>query len=334
MRVPFTDLRSPGDIAAMASINAIGLMTQTWVGGSMVEAFEEAWAEYTGARYCVSCANGSEAVELAVRALGWHGPRSVSASTFIATAEGMVRGGCEPYVVDVDPRTLLADSGDLDVSVGLHGQLGPSGTIVDAAQCHGATRDGRRHIGTLMTWSGYVTKPLGAWGDAGWITTDDGDLAQRIRDLANHAGGPGSGNSRLDAIQAAVLLVKLPHLDAMNAQRTGAALYYHHLLEGLAESERVILPGRDMRSTHVWHIYAIRVDGNRRDEVLERLHAAGVDARVHYRWPIHLWPKWDLPGRAPVAAKAADEMISLPLWAGISAGQQEYVSAMLTEALD
>lgn len=332
MRVPFTDLRVSESVASEISQRWSWIVESgQYIGGPTVSAFERAFADYVGAAHCVGVGNGTDAIATAVRALGWHGPKSVAASTFLATAEGMLLGGCEPYVVDVDPRTLLAD--DADVSVGLHGQLGPPGTIVDASQCHGATRDGRRHHGLVMTWSGYASKPLGAFGDAGWVTTDDGDLAQRIRDVANHAGGPGSTNSRLDALQAGVLLSKLPHLDADNARRVERAAYYRHLLEPLAETERLVLPGRDMRSSHMFHIFAIRVNGNRRDAVLDELQAAGVDARVHYRWPIHLWPKWNLPGRAPNATKAADELISLPLWADIPAASQEYVCSTLAEAL-
>lgn len=330
MRVPFVDLYPQSRLVMedVAERWKLLIARAEFIGGPAVETFEREWAAYVGARYCVSCANGTDAIELAVRALGLRGPRSVAANTYIGTVEGMARGGCEPFVVDVDPRTMLADSPD--VSVSLYGQHAAPGKIVDAAQAHGAERDGRKNLG-VMCWSFYVTKPLGAWGDAGAVTTDDGDLAARIRALANHEGAHGQ-NSRMDALQAAVLSAKIPYLDDWNAQRSGAALYYNHLLEDLAVAERVVLPGRDMRSSHVWHLYVVRVRD--RDGVLVRMRQAGVDVRVHYGATVADWNGWALAGHCERARTTCATVLSLPLWAGMSGAQQERVVETLIGALD
>lgn len=341
MRVPFVDL-------TLQSAMVYGEVRDRWstivrsgefVGGPLVAEFERRWAEYCGASHCVALGNGTDAVELACRVrLGGLGRVSVPANTFIATVEGIVRAGLEPVVVDVDPRTLLADGAD--VQVALYGQHGARGRVVDASQAHGSDFDGRRQVGDVMTWSFYPSKPLGAWGDAGAVTTDDGDLARFIRNLANHAGGLGSFNSRMDPLQAAVLLAKLPYLDEWNAQRRAAAMYYRYALEPLVQSGRLSIPKADPRSVHVYHLFVIRVRD--RDEVLVRLHDAGVDARVHYARPVQFWPGWwsSRAGgpigvdRVPVDADmACREVLSLPLWAGISKGQQDRVVDVLSEVL-
>lgn len=343
MKVPFVDLSAQ-------SAMVYGEVKDRWstivhsgefVGGPLVTEFERRWAEYCGAAHCVALANGTDAVELACRVrLGGLGRVTVPANTFIATVEGIVRAGLEPVVVDVNPSTLVARPDDeVDVAVALYGQHGSRARVVDASQAHGSSFDGRRQVGDVMTWSFYPSKPLGAWGDAGAITTDDGDLARHVRRLATHAGGPGSFNSRMDPLQAAVLLAKLLHLDEWNAQRRGAAMYYGHALDSLYREGRLGLVGFEAQSVHVHHLFVIRVRD--RDEVLVRLHDAGVDARVHYARPVHGWNNWPRDGggsmrvpSVPVEANmATSEVLSLPLWAGISRWQQDRVVDVLTDVL-
>ena len=336
-----------------------------YVGGKAVAAFEQEYAEFARARACVGVANGTDALEMALRAVGVSAGDEVlvPANSFIATAEAVVRLGARPVFVDVDDDALLMDPAAVEaaltdrtravVPVDLFGQVAPFeqlasrlagrpvAVVEDAAQAQGATRHGRcaGTFGAAAGTSFYPGKNLGAYGDAGAVTTDDDELAERVR----HMGAHGSMvkyehthlgfNSRLDTLQAVVLRAKLRRLRAWNAERRQAAAAYDSLL---SDVPGVRLPGTLAGNEHVWHLYVVRVP--HRDAVLQVLRDRGVGAGVHYPVPLHLTtamaPFGHGPGSLPVSEVAAGRILSLPLFPGITLEQQERVAATLREALD
>jgi len=335
-----------------------------YIGGKAVAAFEQDYAEFVGARHCVGVGNGTDALELALRAVGvGHGDEViVPANTFIATAEAVVRAGARPVFVDVDDDALLMDPEAVEaavtartravVPVDLYGQVAPFeqlpanlgerdiAVIEDGAQSQGASRLERAagRFGRIAATSFYPGKNLGAYGDAGAVITDDDRLAEVVRLLGAH-GSPAKYqhvtfgfNSRLDTLQAVVLRAKLRRLPAWNAQRRVAARRYDELLRPLPGVRLpVTLPGNE----HVWHLYVVRVPD--RDEVLRRLQAEGVGAGVHYPVPVHLTPamaEFGPPeGRCPAAERAAGEILSLPIFPGITEEQQHRVVDVLASVL-
>lgn len=335
-----------------------------FIGGKAVSAFEQEYADFADARWCVGVANGTDAIEMALRAAGvGHGDEVVvPANTFIATAEAVVRIGARPVFVDVDDDSLLIDPAAVDaavsdrtravVPVDLYGQVAPfeqlpahladrGVTVVeDGAQSQGATRHGRRAgtFGDIAATSFYPGKNLGAYGDAGAVVTDDDSLAERVRLLGAH-GSPAKYqhtqfgfNSRLDTLQAVVLRAKLRRLHGWNEQRRLAAAAYDEMLAGTPGLRTpMTLPGNE----HVWHLYVVRV--GRRDEVLAGLQAEGIGAGVHYPVPVHLTPAMGDLGYArgafPVSERAADEILSLPMFPGITRAQQERVVDVLLSTL-
>lgn len=325
MRVPFTDLSVGSILRAKVEAHWGSAISEgQFVGGSLVREFEEAWADYCGARYCVSCANGTDAIELAARSIFGPGESvTVPALTFIGTVEGLERANCRVEVVDVDDGDLLAHSYP-SVAVPLYRPCRVTGDafgmLVDGAQAHGSP-----HQGIAETWSFYPTKNLGAWGDAGAVTTNDEGLAEEVRARANHGGTDGF-NSRMDAIQAAVLLAKLPYLDEALELRRTAGDFYKALLAKVTDV--VWLPG-----SYAWHLFVVRVPWQSRDEAVKALWDAGIDARIHYPETVKRWGGRDLPGDCPVAERAVGEILSLPLWPSITAVQQEYVVETLIGAL-
>jgi dTDP-4-amino-4,6-dideoxygalactose transaminase len=340
------------------------LGTGAFVLGPEVERFEAGFAAFCGVEHCIGVANGTDALELAIRALqiGAGDEILLPANTFIASALAVVRAGATPVLVDCDAEHHLIDVDRVADCIGartravmavdLFGQLpdmesleklaAESGIalIEDAAQSQGARRHGRPagSFGEIAGTSFYPGKNLGAYGDAGALLTARADLAERIRRLRNYGSDvkyhhPELGfNSRLDSLQAVVLSAKLSRLEAWNAQRREAAQRYDALLgpeEGLAIPK--VAPGNEP----VWHVYAIRVAD--RDRVLAALQGAGIGAGIHYPSPIHLQGAFsDLGHRVgdfPEAERAAAEMISLPLFPGITAAQQEEVAERLCDAI-
>ena len=366
-RVPLVDLRAAH--AEIADEVELGfkrvLATVTFVGGEEVSAFEREYAACCALPHCVGVANGTDALELALRAVGVRAGVDVvlPANTFIATAEAVARIGATPVLVDCDPVTHLLDvdaalaavtpSTAAVVPVHLYGQLAPVERLAgagvpigeDAAQCQGATRYGRA-AGSwgLAATSFYPGKNLGAYGDAGAVVTTDHTIAGKVRAMANHGGGAKyrhdviGWNSRLDALQAVVLRSKLTRLARWNLARHAAAQRYHALLEPVDVVRPTVLDGNE----HVWHLYVVRVPGDgtprRRDRVLARLAAAGITAGVHYPTPVHRVPAFAYlgypAGALPHAEAAANEILSLPLYPHITADQQEFVVDRLAAALN
>ncbi|MGZ4624953.1 MAG: DegT/DnrJ/EryC1/StrS family aminotransferase [Kineosporiaceae bacterium] len=335
-----------------------------FIAGKAVAAFEQEYAEFVGARHCIGVANGTDALEMALRAVGaGHGDEVIlPANTFIATAEAVVRAGARPVFVDVDDDALLLDPALVEeavtertravIPVDLFGQVAPFerlptslaergiAVIEDAAQSQGATRHGRSAgtFGSVAAKSFYPGKNLGAYGDAGAVITDDDELARRVRLMGSH-GSPSKYqhtqfgfNSRLDTLQAVVLRAKLRRLEEWNAERRAAAVVYDALL-GAVPGLRppVTLEGGE----HVWHLYVVRV--SERDRVLHELHAEGIGAGIHYPVPVHLTEAMAgfryRPGSFPVTARAAGEILSLPLFPGITREQQERVAEVVLTSL-
>jgi dTDP-4-amino-4,6-dideoxygalactose transaminase len=365
MTVPFLDLASQQEeIEDEVRLGLDSVFARTaFIGGSEVAAFEEEYADYLGVGHCVGVANGTDALELAMRAVGVRpgGEVILPANTFIATAEAVSAIGAVPVLVDVDEEHLLIDPALVEraittrtqaiVPVHLFGQtacverLRPLAeaagiaVVEDAAQAQGARRHGRPagSLGTIAATSFYPGKNLGAAGDAGAVMTDDAEIADRVRVLAAH-GSPRKyvhdvigRNSRLDTVQAVYLRAKLARLEKWNELRRQAADRYASLLTG---QPGVRIPRSAGGNEDVWHLYVVRVA--ERDRVLAELAAAGIGAGVHYPTPVHLTRAYAHlglgAGSFPVAEAAAGEILSLPMFPHLTQEQQERVAAALGAA--
>jgi dTDP-4-amino-4,6-dideoxygalactose transaminase len=362
MNVPFVDLAAQhAEIADEVRLGLDSVFERTaFIGGAEVDAFEREYAEYVGVRHCVGVANGTDALELALRALGVGAGAEVvlPANTFIATAEAVSAVGATPVLVDVDEEHLLIDPAAVEraisprtraiVPVHLFGQTAPVELLTgygvpvleDAAQAQGARRSGRpaASLGRVAATSFYPGKNLGAAGDAGGVMTDDPAIAARVRVLAAH-GSPSKyvhevvgRNSRLDTVQAVVLRAKLARLEKWNELRRQAAERYATLL---ADVPGVRVPTSAPGNEDVWHLYVVRVA--ERDRVLAELGAAGIGAGIHYPTPVHRTEAYAdlcLPeGSFPVAERAAEEILSLPMFPHLTVEQQERVVDVLAGAV-
>jgi dTDP-4-amino-4,6-dideoxygalactose transaminase len=355
-RIPFLDLRAAHAEAAEEIEAALHRVARSgwYILGPELEAFESEFARYLGVAHCVGVANGLDALYLSLRAMGLGPGDEVIApsNTYIATWLAVTRTGATVVPVEPDERTFNLDPARVErvitartrviLPVHLYGQLADMESLnrlarahglrvlEDAAQAHGADHRGRRAggLGDIAAWSFYPTKNLGALGDGGAVTTNDSELAQRVRLLRNYGSRSKyvnevtGENSRLDEIQAAVLRVKLRYLDEWNRRRCAAAQRYQRLL-GEAVETPFVPPGSDP----VWHLYVIRVPN--RDALLTDLAGAGIDALIHYPIPPHLQAAYAHLGYAPGAFAIAEDMarnvVSLPLSPHIAAEQQERV---------
>lgn len=337
--------------------------TTAFIQGPQVGEFEEAFADFCGVRNCVGVASGTDALEMAVRGLGL-GPEDeviVPANSFIASALGVIRAGTGVKLVDCDSDTYLIDpeavadaispSVKAVMPVHLFGQTAPVEELVaavgdvpiieDGAQSQGATRNGKPSgsLGRVGATSFYPGKNIGAYGDAGAVLTDDDDLANLVRNLGNWGSPqkyhhPVIGfNSRLDTIQAVVLKAKLDRLAEWNKLRRAAAERYNELL---AEAGRLVAPKVLDGNEHVWHLYVVRV--TKRERVVASMQEDGIGVGIHYPIPMHLQGALSFLGHRegsfPRTEAAAREMISLPMFPGITAEQQEQVIDSLNRALD
>ncbi len=335
-----------------------------FVLGPALDDFERAYAKFTGVRHCIGVGSGTDAIEMILRAqqIGVGDEVIVPANTFIATALAVTRVGAVPVFVDCDPDHYLIDAAKTRTCIGkrtrgilavdLYGQVAPFeqledfargrdiAVIEDAAQSHGARRNGclAGGFGVAAATSFYPGKNLGAYGDGGAVLTNDDDFAQRVRELRNWGGTekhqhPRIGfNSRLDTLQAVVLRAKLDRLPRWNEERCAAAARYDELL---AESDELVLPKIKEGNESVWHLYVVRV--TERDRVLAQLNDAGIGAAIHYPTPCHLQGTYaslgHSPGSFPVAEKAAGEILSLPIFPGITEEQQQRVAEVLLRAI-
>jgi len=339
------------------------LSSASFVGGRDVDEFEQHYAALVGVNHCVGVGNGTDALELALRAVGVS-PGSeviIPTNSFVATAEAVSRIGATPVFVDVDATYLLMDPAQVEeaitpatravVPVHLFGQMAATemlcdviGTrdisiVEDAAQSQAASRHGRMSgsVGRIAATSFYPGKNLGAAGDAGAVTTDDQSLADHVRLMGSHGSRKKyvhevvGFNSRLDALQAVVLNAKLTRLRDWNARRRRAAEVYSNLL---SDVDTVRLPEVSPGNEHAWHLYVVRVA--HRDRVMNTLAEAGVGVGVHYPVPLHLTPAYcnadRRENRFPVAERAAGEILSIPMFPHITVEQQERVAEILIGA--
>lgn len=360
MTVSFLDLASMHDEVraeldiAWKEISA----TNAFVGGAAVDRFEQEWAEYCGVAHGIGVANGTDALELILAGIGV-GPGDevlVPANTFIATAEAVVNVGATPVWVDVDPDTLLIASAAIDAAVTsrtaavmvvhLYGQLPDMDAIVascsrhgialveDGAQAQGASWNGRRagSFGVAGATSFYPGKNLGAFGDGGAIATGDPALAEKIRSLSAHGRSFADRyehihkgrNSRLDGLQAAVLSIKLRHLDRWNDARRAAHAVYASLLDAAAGVVTV-----RPEATAIHHLEIVRVDD--RAALIEALSAAGIGSGIHYPIPCHRQPAFETPD-APylaVTEATAPRLLSLPMHAHLRRANIERVAEIV-----
>jgi dTDP-4-amino-4,6-dideoxygalactose transaminase len=345
--VPMVDLRAqyerirPEVDAAMARV----LESTQFIKGEECTLFEREFAAYCGAPHACGVANGTDALVLALRAYGvGPGDEVVTvANTFIATGEAILLNGARPVFVDVDD-TFTMDAAKLEraltprtkviLPVHLYGQPADMQPILelaarhglpvleDAAQAHGAEVGGRRagSLGHAACFSFYPGKNLGAYGDAGMVTSGDADYIARLRQIANHGGGSNKydnvvvgTNSRLDTLQAAVLRVKLRHLDAWNRERRERVEAYAKALAGVPG---LTLPRERGEARSAWHLYTVRTP--ERDGLQAHLKAQGIATAVHYPRPIHLQPAMapagGRVGDLPVSEALSREVLSLPLY--------------------
>jgi len=364
-QVPFVNLRRLHH-AMGGSLEAAFLRTvdnAAFTMGAPLEEFEKTFAAYIAVSHGVGVGSGTDALHLAIRACGiGAGDEVITAvNTFAATAEAILMAGATPVFVDVEPDTLLMDVSSVErattsrtraiIPVHLYGQpveMGPLldfahsrglRVIEDACQSHGARyglfRTGG--IGDIGCFSFYPSKNLGALGDGGIVTTDDDEIAERIRLLRNHGEAkdrlhvePGYC-SRLHALQAAFLQQKLPYLDEWNMLRMRAAEIYGDLL---GETDAV-LPVRREGVTHVYHLYVIRVKN--RDRVRQALGEMGIQTGIHYQVPLHLEPAFEglgyTKGDFPIAEEAAAQILSLPMYPYIDYDEITRVSEAVKEIL-
>jgi len=346
--VPMVDLKAQLARIRPEIEEALGrvLASTAFVFGEDVRLLEREFADFCGAAHGCAVANGTDALQLALRAYGiGPGDEVVTvANTFIATGEAVLLVGAKPVFVDVDEATFTMDPGKVEAAItprtrlilpvhlyGHPADMTAIGEVArrhglpvleDAAQAHGAEWRGRRagSLGHAACFSFYPGKNLGAYGDAGMVTSSDADFVARVRQIANHGGGTNKydnvvlgTNSRLDTLQAAVLRVKLRHLEAWNEERRARAQAYARALEG---APGIVLPREKEGARSAWHLYTVRLP--RRDALQAHLQARGIASAVHYPRPIHLQPAMapagGKAGDLPVSERLSREVLCLPLY--------------------
>jgi dTDP-4-amino-4,6-dideoxygalactose transaminase len=365
LRVPFGDLKRQHDaIRAELDAAVTRVIDSGWyILGPEVRAFEEAFAAFCAARYCIGVANGTEALQLALTALGvGSGDEVITvANAGIYQAITIVAVGARPVFVDVDasshtmdpaalaaaitPRTraimpvhLYGRMADMDAIMAVADRYGIP-VIEDCAQAHGATWRGKPagSIGALGCFSFYPTKNLGALGDGGAIATNDETLAEKVRRLRQYGWerkyytrDAGGLNSRLDELQAAILTVKLRHLPAWNARRRAIAAQYRTLLADTG----LILPEAPPDGDHVYHLYVVHTSA--RDVLQAGLRDEGIGTDIHYPLPAHRQPTYASfapPGGLPTTERLAQEILSLPMFPELTDNEVHAVAAAVKRAL-
>ena len=364
--VPFLNLRAQHDplrAEIMSAISAV-IDASAFAGGPFVARFEEEFAAFCGTRRAVALGSGTEALWLALLALGVRAGDEVITvpSTFMATAEAITYCGATPVFVDIDERTHTMDPAKLEaavtsrtraiIPVHLYGQMADMDPIMeiarrhnlfvieDACQAHGAEYKGRKagSIGHAGCFSFYPGKNLGALGEAGALVTHDAALAEEVATLRDHGQHTKyhhsriGWNARMDGIQGAVLSLKLRTLAEGNARRRSHARLYDEML---ADLDGILVPQIASHNVSVYHLYVVRVNG--RDELLRELQQRGVHCGIHYPKPVHLQSAYASlrhgPGSFPVAERLAQEALSLPMFPELTAAQIDTVIAALKAAL-
>ncbi len=323
--------------------------------GPNVQAFEKEFAEYCHSGYAIGVSDGTTAIHLALRALGiGPGDEVITVShTFIATTEAILLAGATPVFIDINPKTYTMDVDQIEqvltsrtraiLPVHLYGQCADMDPILeiakkhhlavieDACQAHGAEYKGRRagSMGDVGCFSFYFSKNLGAYGEAGMVTTSNPELAQKMRMIRDHGSEKRyhhemlGWNGRLDELQAAVLRLKLPHLDAWNEQRRQIAAFYQDRLAGT----NLVTPEEASGNRHVYHLYVVRTA--EREALRNGLQAEGIGTGIHYPIPVHLQPVFSgfncPPGSLPVTERVVGEILSLPIYPELTKEQASQV---------
>lgn len=366
MSVPFVDFkRLYADIGSELDAAYKGVMESGWyILGSQVKNFEAQFAAYCQTNHCVSVGNGLEAITLILQ--GWsigEGDDVICATnSFVATALGVTRAGATPVLVEADARTYNIDPTAIEKAITpdtkaialthLYGQPADMDAIMaiaakhdlkvleDAAQAHGAEVNGKRtgSIGHAAAFSFYPTKNIGAFGDAGAITTNDDALADRLSKLRNYGGKEKyvheviGTNSRLDEMQAAFLSVKMNHIDRWNERRRDIAAIYQSELK---DAGGIVLPFVPNWAQPIWHVFCVRVLNGKREALVKHLAERGIGTNIHYPRPIHALPCYtDLPSAKnafPIADAQAAELLSLPCDSYHSDAEIKTVAATIKE---
>ncbi|MBD2448418.1 DegT/DnrJ/EryC1/StrS family aminotransferase [Nostoc sp. FACHB-152] len=350
------------------------LASGRYIGGPIIESFEQQFAAYHDVSNCIACNSGTDALYLALRALEIGAGDEVITTpfTFIATAEVISAVGAKPVFVDIDINTFNLDLQQIAaaitpktkaiIPVHLFGQSVDMTTLMEIAQSHnlaviedcaqstGATWEGRKvgSIGHIGCFSFYPTKNLGGCGDGGAITTNDSELAAKMRVIKEHGQRNRyyyeeiGVNSRLDAIQAVILQIKLRYLDKWNQKRQAIASYYE---QSLSQVPGIAVPEEFAPGVSVWNQYTIRVlsesrngaSASHRDWVRNQLQERGVSSMVYYPYPLHLQPVYQhlgyKPGQLPGAEQTCHEVLSLPMFPELTAQQQDQVIYALKDCL-
>jgi len=387
-RVPFLDLVSPHMELEqeLTQVFKHALRTASFIGGSMVEQFELAFAEFCGTKHCVGVGSGTDALRFALTASGVKAGDIVITvpHTFIATTEAISQAGAEPRFVDIDERTYNMDAVKVReylessctaderlgvvienksgkrvtaiIPVHLYGQMADMDQLLglaeqyklilieDACQAHGAQYFSKKEncwriagsMGRAAAFSFYPGKNLGACGEAGAVTTNDGVLAQKSRMLRDHGQARKyyhsmeGYNGRLDAIQAGILHAKLKHLPEWTEMRRSAASRYRQLFFEIG-SDTITIPYEPEWSRSVYHLFVVRLKN--REDIIGQLDAAGIGTGIHYPIPLHLQNAYTglgyKKGDFPVAEKAAAEVLSLPMYPQLRSDQQSRVVSEL-----
>lgn len=362
MKIPFVDLHAQYlDIKSEIDTAIAEVIAQSaYIRGPQVEAFEQAWARTVGVRHCVSCANGTDALYIAMRGLGIKPGDEVitTAHSWISTSETITQAGARVVFCDTELDTFTIDPTLIEskitsrtvgiIPVHLYGHPCDMDAIMaiarkhslwvieDCAQAHLARYKGALvgTFGNAATFSFYPGKNLGAYGDAGCLVTNDDQLADWMATFARH-GGKGEHmiegiNSRMDGLQAAILLAKLPHLGSWTESRRSLAARYTQLLEAVSKIET---PKVGPTSDHVYHLYVIRTD--RRDELKASLAAAGIATVLNYSKALPFYPAYaylhHTPKDFPVAYGNQSRILSLPIYPEISDAAICYVAGKIAE---
>ena len=368
MKVPLLDLRAQYlslQAELLASIERV-MDSQQFILGPDVHALEEELAQYSQTQEAIACASGTDALLLALLALDVAAGDEVITTpfTFFATGSSIARIGARPVFVDIDPRTYNLDVAQVEeaitpqtraiMPVHLYGQCAEMDRLLeigerrqlpiieDAAQAIGSEDQGRRagSIGTIGCFSFYPTKNLGGAGDGGMITTNDRELASRLKQLRVHGAtneyhhNEIGINSRLDTLQAAILRVKLKYLDSWSNERQLKAATYDRMFRESDLGFELVTPFIRPNTRHIFHQYVVRVPGIR-DSLIRHLAAIGVGTKIYYPVPLHLQKCFEYlgykQGSFPEAERAARETVALPCYPALTEVQQQYVVDAIRE---
>ena len=368
MNIPFVDLKS--QYASIKdeidTVMAEVVSEAAFVGGPYLQSFEKAFADYCGVTHCIGVGNGTDALFIAIKALGiGRGDEVITAAnSFIATSEAITMACAKVVFVDINPHTYNIDTNKIEeqitgntkaiIPVHLYGQPADMDSILsiarkynlkvveDAAQAHGAIYKGRTvgSLGDVACYSFYPGKNLGAYGDGGAIVTDDEQLASKATMIANHGRSEKYNhevegvNSRLDGLQAAILEVKLKHLPKWTENRRNIAYLYNEYLQ----DTELVIPAEIDDVTAAYHLYVVRVQKNVRLKLQEQLKSRGISTGIHYPVALPNLKAYAYLNHKkeefPEATKASQEILSLPMFPELSQEQVQYVTKTIMECMN